>query len=283
MELVIVPAWQRPGFLEAALQRLALEDSPDLHWHLALDRGYTIQVSRAVARFTAGRRDRCEVTLGNHRYKGNSFNLLTAYDKAIRRPMHPSGYDMIHMVEEDVFVGRGYFAFHRQAHALLPDVFAVSACRNHNREGDPPAFLGGVYTDRSYQSLGVSFRPDMLALVAGHAHPSYFLRPIEYCRKHWPNSAIPAGHAEQDGLIHRIIEDSGASVGYGCVPRAYHAGFTGYHRAGMELRGTPREQAERLLAMTSADLNAAAYSYADHHTVPLDAEPTPVTRVVSWP
>lgn len=281
-ELVIVPAWRRPAFLEATLRRLALEDTPDLHWHITLDRGHTAEVARVVARFVADRRDRIEVTMQRHQYKGNSYNVLAAYEKALKHP-RVLGYELVHMVEEDVFVARGYFDFHRRAHALLPEAFAVSACRNQNRIGNPQPYADAVYTHGSYQSLAVSFRPERLEQIVGHADFPYFERPIDYCRRTWPKSKIPWQNAEQDGLINRIVEAQHAFVVYPFHPRAYHAGFTGYHRDGRELAGTVDEQAVELLRMSTADLNAAAHSYADHQAVPLDQSPVPVARVMPWP
>jgi hypothetical protein len=39
----------------------------------------------------------------------------------------------------------------------------------------------------------------------------------------------------------------------------------------------------RLLSMTADELNAAALSYPDHTTTPLDRTRAPVSRLINWP
>ena len=70
------------------------------------------------------------------------------------------------------------------------------------------------------------------------------------------------------------------------VPRAYHAGYTGYSRVGthfLKPEETCRthivEAAAKLLRMTSEDLNARALFSKDHQTVDLDAPRPPLTVV----
>jgi hypothetical protein len=162
-------------------------------------------------------------------------------------------------------------------------VFAVSSCRNQQFATDPPPADDAVYEHGSYQSLGVSFRPERLEKIVPHAIPAYFMNPVGYCHRRWPKSRIPAGNAEQDGLIHRIIEAEQGTTGYPFSPRAYHAGFVGYHRKGLTLQGTAGGRADRLLAMTSDDLNKAAHSFPDHVAVDLDAARAKIVRVTEWP
>lgn len=279
-ELVIVTAWKRPDFLSAALQRLLLADDGQQRYRVSLDRLHTRECAMVADAFKRQLGTRAQVRRRQHRYKGNSFNVLMSYREAV--PLAP---DLVHLVEEDVFVGADYFEFHRQAHQLAPDAFAVSACRNQQfpPEVNPPDDEGAVYTHVSYQSLGVSFRLEPLAQVVQHARHGYFARPVAYCRQVWPHSAINPNNAEQDGLIHRMIEASGRPTVYPFSPRAYHAGFVGYHRKGASLEGTVEERAETLLGMTTAELNTAAHSYPDHVAVDLDATRKPVDRVAVWP
>jgi hypothetical protein len=129
----------------------------------------------------------------------------------------------------------------------------------------------------------VSFKPERLAPVLVHSVSAYLHNPIEYCRKRFPRSRIPVGNAEQDGLINRVAEQQGSRIAYGALPRAYHAGFVGYHRSGAKLTGSIDQQADRILAMTTEEMNAAAHSYPDHQVVDLDAKPGPPTRMIIWP
>lgn len=281
-ELVIVTAWKRPDFLSACLQRLVTADDGRQNYRLSLDRGVTRDCVQVASDFAGKLGARAQVTARTHRYRGNSFNVLMSYREALTDRV---AADVVHLVEDDVFVGGDYFEFHRRSHALAPDAFSVSACRNQQfpPEVNPPDEPDAVYEHVSYQSLGVSFRPEMLAEVVKHAKHSYFARPVEYCQRAWPESRINPNNAEQDGLIHRLIEASGRATVYPFSPRAYHAGFVGYHRKGEGLPGTVDERATRLLWMTTADLNAAAHSYPDHVAVDLDvARPEP-GRVAQWP
>ena len=99
----------------------------------------------------------------------------------------------------------------------------------------------------------------------------------------FPYSKLPPNNAEQDGLLDRLVEDSGAGVAYPWMPRAYHAGFIGYHRNGLRLPGSPIDQADRLLSMTTEELNSAAYSYPDHTAIDLTRDVGPVTEIAEWP
>lgn len=277
-DVVIVPAWRRPDFLTACLRRLLVADDGQQTYMVSLDRKFSPEVQQVTARFAGQMGIRAIVKYRTHRYPGNSFNVLTSYRDALTM-----GPELVHLVEEDIFVGSDYFDFHRQAHSTAPGVFAVSACRNQQFPTDPSPADDAVYVHGSYQSLGVSFRPELLEKIVPHAVPAYFMNPIGYCHRRWPHSRIPAGNAEQDGLIHRVIEAEQGVTGYPFSPRAYHAGFVGYHRKGLQLQGTLAERADRLLAMTSEDLNGAAHSFPDHVAVDLDARRGPVTRLAEWP
>jgi hypothetical protein len=279
-ELVIVTAWKRPDFLSACLQRLLIADDGRQHYWICFDRGFSRECAPVAGAFTRRLGGRAQIRRRQHRYKGNSFNVLTSYREAVA-----AAPDFVHLVEEDVFVGADYFEFHRQAHDLAPDAFAVSACRNqqHAPDVNPPDLEDTIYPDVSYQSIGVSFQLDPLSEVIQHANHDYFARPVAYCRRTWPNSGINPNNAEQDGVIHRMIEASGRPTVYPFSPRAYHAGFVGYHRRGALPGGTIAQRAARLLQMTTADLNAAAHSYPDHVAVDLDAPRKPVDQVAMWP
>lgn len=279
-ELVIVTAWKRPDFLSAALQRLLAADDGRQRYWISLDRLHARECAMVAVQFTRRLGGRATIRRRTHRHKGNSYNVLTSYREAVS--VAP---DLVHLVEEDVFVGTDYFEFHRQAHQLVPDAFAVSACRNQQFPPDvnPPDEQDAVYPHLSYQSLGVSFRLEPLAQVVQHAQHGYFARPVAYCAQKWPHSAINPNHAEQDGLIHRMIEASGRPTVYPFSPRAYHAGFVGYHRKGSGPVGTVEDRAAYLLRMTTDELNASAHSYPDHVAVSLDANRKPVDRVAAWP
>lgn len=278
-EIVIIPAWKRPAFLLACLRRLALAHDWNLQYWITLDRGHSREVAQVAQQFASQMGDDCVRILGKrHYYRGNSYNILETYREAI-----DYGPELVHLVEEDVFVGVDYFEFHRSAHKVAPNVFAVSAARNQNYREDPPADLDALYLNNQYQSVAVSFRPAMLALAKPHMIPRYYKTPVEYCRAKFRSSRIPPANAEQDGLLNRIVEAGGLNVAYAARPRAYHAGFVGYHRKGATLTGHVHDQADQLLAMTTEQMNAAAHSYPDHSVVALDDCTGEVSRIITWP
>lgn len=272
-ELVLVPLWRRAGFARACLLRLAVAHAEyqavggnEVFFRLLLDEGHSSDVGWAATQFT---RDVPAAEITRRRFRrgrGNSNNILTGLVDAAR-----GGWDRVHIVEEDVFVSDGYFSFHDQVWDLAPESFAVSACRNQNT-ANTDLGPGGAWRHASYQSLGVSLSADAVRAVVPHVVPEYFADMVGYCRRTFPASRIPAPHAEQDGLLNRLRERAGMSTVYPSVPRAYHAGFTGYNRSGGRmLPGLPHEQAVRLLHMTSQELNSLAQpEFRDLEVTPLE-------------
>jgi hypothetical protein len=299
MDLVLVPLWKRPGFARACLKRLsaaAAQYDGNLMFRLLLDEGYSPLVEKEAVDFATNENVFADVTVRPKRYgRGNSYNIMKALADASTGP-----WKRVHIVEEDIFVSDGYFDFHRRTHALAGDsVFAISACRNQNEptpepgaphlrwwryaddEKIPDEHWETVWRHTSYQSLGVSLPMDSVRAVVPHVTDKYFFDPVGYCRKYFPGSEIPAPHAEQDGVLNRLRERAGMSTVYPVAPRAYHAGFTGYNRAGVAaMDGSPAEQAEALLRMNSAELNSmASHEFRDHEVVPLHTL-RPVRRMV---
>jgi hypothetical protein len=274
-EIVIIPAWRRPDFLTACLSRLDLSDDGERLYLISLDRKHTAPVVEAADSFAGilGPK-RVRIVKREHNYdESNSFNTLRAYGDAVEW-----GADLIYLVEDDVFTGLDFFTAHRQAHELLPDVFAVGGCNFF--PGTDPAALNIQYP---YHSLGVSFRPDVLKEhVLPHATVRYFANRSRYCEEKFGSS----GHWDQDGLIEAVRRSTGRRFAVMDVPRAYHAGYTGYSRVGnhfLKPEETCRthivEAAAKLLRMSSADLNARALFDKDHQTVDLSA-PRPAIATV---
>lgn len=286
-QVVIVPAWQRPEFLRACLYRLSVADRPHIHYLISLDRGYTPGVAQVADNF------RASITGGLHRvtvlrrtrhpHRGNSYNVLEAYRRA-----HAMAPSLIHLVEEDIFVGADYFEYHEDAHRMHPHAFCVSAVRNQAWPPgtEPPVDDTAVYAHTSYQSLGVSFRPDTVRQFLPHAKPAYYRDGGRYLRSVFPHSSIPAGHSEQDGLINRVREQQGAATIYPWSPRAYHAGYFGYNRRGHwngpGADGSIDERADALLRMSAEQLNVRARHYPDFTTIDLDQQRERVSRTVPW-
>ena len=282
-EVVIITGWRRPDFLAACFQRLEAAYDGGQHFLVSLDRRHDRKCADVANEWIRRMGGPQRVTLvgRHHSYQGNSYNTLTAYAEALAK--NPT---LVHLVEEDIFVADDYFEYHRGAHALIPNAFSVSGARNQNFPNDPEPEPGAIYLNVAYQSVAVSFRPEILRTILPHATRQYFRDPIGYCKRTFPHTRIPAGNAEQDGLINRIAESGGFRTVYPTVPVAYHAGFVGYHRKG-EPALVPgkaiKVAAQQLLEMDAAEMNRRAHSYPDHQWVDVRAKHTPPNRLIDWP
>lgn len=248
--------------LHACLTRLAKAATDDVRVVVSLDRQGTLDCRQVAESFRGSFRDIYLRVMNYHRFHGNSYNVLSGVKDCLKL-----GGDLIHVIEDDIMISLGYFAYHEAAHEAAPEAFAVSACRNQNLTGEAP---GTAYRHPSYQSLGVSFRPDIAELAVAHDGAAYYGEMVKYCRQVFPASQIPPGHAEQDGLFNRIREQARASTVYPAQPRAFHAGFYGYNRTGMKLTGSIVLRSAKILSMTSEEMNARATQMKDHEVIDLD-------------
>lgn len=266
-EIVVVTAWNRADFLHACLSRLMAADDGSPWYVLSLDRGHDRAVREVAGAFHNTVR-RATILTPRHGYRGNSYNTLTSLKFAMSQ-----GADLVYLVEDDILVGTDFFDFHRDAQRLFPENLAVSACRNQFFPigQDPAPDDEVVYPHLSYQSLGVSFRRESLTRIVPHITHAYLSNPVGYCKRVFPDTRINPSNAEQDGLIHRIGERDGLPAVYPFAPRAYHAGFVGYHRSGRSLNGTTEQRSAQILAMSSEEMNNHARMYKDHVAVDLDA------------
>jgi hypothetical protein len=257
--------------LHACLTRLAKAAAGyDVRVVVTLDRKGTLECRQVAESFSTSFSEIFLRVMHHHQFHGNSYNVLSGLKDALSIEA-----DLIHVVEDDIMVSLGYFAYHEAAHAAAPDAFSVSACRNQNLTGEPPA---AAYRHPSYQSLGVSFRPAVARKAVEHNKPVYYGDMVGYCRRTFPGSQIPPGHAEQDGLFNRIRERERGVTVYPAQPRAFHAGFYGYNRTGRKLSGSIERRSEKILSMTSEEMNAMAGLMKDHEVIDLD-ENLPVDEV----
>ena len=234
MDVLLLPCWRRPEFLWHCLDNLTRATGFDrLHVVFRPDYGHDpdlIGVIRAFAdrlpSYEIDRPVRCP-----YRRSRQSANLLGGYLLAAARARR-----LVFMVEEDVIVARDFFRWHYAAHAAEPALFCSLSTRNHNRavaaNDDPRSYY---LTTLDYCSLGVAMKRSIIEqLIAPHVCRAYFEQPADYCRRHFPGSRVGSQFIEQDGLIRRVQEAEGLRrpIAYPYRPRAYHAGFFGYHRAG---------------------------------------------------
>lgn len=249
--------------LHACLTRLEAASPGGVTVVVSLDRGYD-PACRTVAETFYRRFSSIYLReMNDHSYRGNSYNVVSGVRDCMRLT-----WDLLHIVEDDILVSRGYFRYHEAMHRSAPEAFAVSACRNQNqiRPRDEAAYL-----HPSYQSLGVSLRRGVADAITAHDGPGYYGDMVRYCQRMYPGSIIPAGNAEQDGLVNRIRESLGKRTVYTTRPRAFHAGFHGYNRPGTALtEGTIEQRSARIMSMTSQEMNALAGKLKDHEVIDLE-------------
>lgn len=263
--VVLVPAWRRPDMLHACLTRLEAAAAPGVTVVVSLDRDSDSRCRTVAEGFSRRIPSIYLREMHRHPFRGNSYNILSG----LRDCLKLNG-DLIHIVEDDILVSRGYFPFHEAMHRAAPQAFAVSACRNQNLITPRTE---AAYLHASYQSLGVSLRPDIVDRILAHEAPEYYSDMVGYCRRTFPSTLIPAGHAEQDGLVNRVRESGGGRTAYSVRPRAFHAGFHGYNRPGTQLTGgTVEERAARILTMSSEEMNTLAGELKDHEVIDLEED-----------
>ena len=239
----------------------AARGADNYHYVFTFDRGAFPLNEKVIADFPFSK----EIIRVEHRYKGNSFNLLNAYKYAVE--LNP---ELIYLIEEDIFIADDFFDFH-EAIWREENPFFVSACKNHHLK--KVKAIGGDYEAYKfpfYQSLGVSFKPESLEIVLNHHNDDYYKFPFDYLKKNFKGYKGIFGW-EQDGLIDRVVYGSGAYGIYPYSPRCYHAGFVGYSRVGNDFpvnENNYKDIATRLLLMNDTEMNSRARIHKDIEKCP---------------
>lgn len=278
-DLVAVLAHRRPDFLHATLTRLGIADRPYLHHRIYIDRGYDSAVLEVAGQFADALGSRCEVIIRpDHNHWGSSYNTFEAYREASEGDWH-----LLHLIEEDILIGEDYFDYHRQAHEFAPQAFSVTGCRDRLGPPPPEESDDAIYLREAYQVSGTSYRRTMLPAILKYITPAYYQNPAEHIAATFPNASLPPGQwTEQDGFLMRVREELGLPCVYPCAPRSYHAGFSGYNRPGEALTGSVEENAHRILAMSTEEMNRLSGGYNDLEAVDLDALRAEISRITTW-
>ena len=278
-DVVLIPCWRRPEFLWHCLENLTQADGIEqLQVIFRPDHGHDPAILEVISEFAARLADsevdvppRCP-----YRRTKQSANVLTGYLLAAARARA-----YVFMIEEDIIVARDFFRWHYAVQAAEQELFCSLSTRNTNRvvpANDAPRLY--YRTTLDYCSLGVCFERSVITqLIAPHVRREYFQDPSAYCARHFPSSQVGAGYVEQDGLIRRVQEAQGEQrpIAYPDRPRAYHAGFIGYHRAG-RLEGSLRERIRQVgsIIYNSESMRQAIANpehIADSIPIPLDTPP----------
>jgi len=298
MHLVNVIAWRRPDFLRATLIRLAAAHRPGVRYRINVDYEPDIRIFPVIEQFaTAVGQGIVEIVYrGAHHNQGPTRNMVHALHEGLA-----SGAEYIHLLEDDVFINKDYFAYHESAHALVPDAFCVTAYNPQPPVHDP-AYDDAAFVRPYAPTVATSYRRDRLAQILQYMPLSYPDDMVGHNARTFPgHPCAPDEWAGIDGTLGRVMYKIGGVTVYPMTNRAYHAGYisapcageacghtttrdglnNGPHRHGAELEGTIDERAAKLLAMTADELNALSEEITrDYVWTDLDADYGTVTRLV---
>lgn len=241
-DVVIVPTHGRPEMLLHCLEHL--EACPDLanadvrivvdqHQHKRIPAAVHHETLDVIAGFT--HRGWKLTVRDRHFYWGNSFNVLTAYKESFA-----AGHPLTFLVEDDVMVEPGFFAWHRAVHESEQLFCSIASANTRS---------GQLRTKDDFASLGVCFPLASLGLIVPHARVAYFINMGKYCVDTFGGDSKL--FCEQDGLILRIMKQAGGTARYPETPLARHVGDYGYNRGlanqpGGDLQARYRAIGERI-------------------------------------
>lgn len=223
-DLVAIPTYSRPEMLWHCLEHLAAcpeAAAGDLDLVVFVDNHVhrpppLEEIGQVLPRFPGV----AVVARAPHAYRGNSFNVMKAYEQGLAE-----GRERVFLVEDDVMVEPDFFRWHREVQEAEQLFCSIGISRP-----------GVTITTEMFASLGVCFRRGPLELVVGHANVAYFSNMNHYCQRTF--RAGPNVGTEQDGLILRVMKQAKGTARFAPqdAPKARHIGWYGYNRG---LHGRP--------------------------------------------
>ena len=241
-EVVLIPTFQRNAYLHCALRRIRGQDG-DVPIFVFSDRGEdNPELHKVTEEFEAQLR-----IVPVHDYFGNSFCVMEAFRWAV-----DSGYDLIHLSEDDVMQHSDCLAWHREIHEELPDIFASCGwIFNHHAP-----IIADVMFANWYYSPNACFKREKLAKVAKHANPLYYNAMWEYAVKAFPNSILhrrdggnifDTSFYEQDAIVQFCLMEDKSQVAWCGISKVDHIGTSGYNKMnGLRFYGTIEEQIRQI-------------------------------------
>lgn len=238
-DIVIVPSYFRPEYLQLALEHLATADGAGekIVWveqdracvhtpHLVSELPHVRQV---ISRFA----NAFEALIYSERppngYIGNPCNFLEAYKRAYKC----ADARYVYLVEDDVLVSKDFFRWHEAVQATDDFFVTVGWHCVRNPEVKPSTDPTEYITSyRDYSSIGVCWKREKLEALAKHARPEYYQDMAGYLRGAFPGNPIPAGQwTEQAGVVTRLLHETRTRlVAWPSLRRCAHVGVSGYHR-----------------------------------------------------
>jgi hypothetical protein len=280
MNVVLIPAFNRPEFLHLCLEHILKNpDYDENHYVINLDKGYRRQNIEVVQNFRKHFN-----SIETRTIKGNvngtakqSYALLNGY-----RYAQAKSSGLVYMLEEDIMVSNQFFRWHKAVHQAEPNIYCSIATRNNNTRfpqvNDPRQYY---LFKGDYQSLGVCFKKDMLNLVLAHANNDYWQNPFHYCKRHWPTSPIANQFVEQDGLHRRIVIEKNLDVAFSLHGFAFHAGYYGYHRVVRET-GNLEQKIAKIRATAFDPQTLRAKIQANGHPLAYYYDSEPINLNITW-
>jgi hypothetical protein len=216
-EVIIMPCYRREALLACSLRRIR-EIGACIDIHLFPDRGTATDplTQRIAKEFDASIH-----FVPEHDWYGNSANTMNAYLWA-----YNAGYDFTYLIEEDVFVHKDFFEWHRDMHATTRLNIFASMAWIFNRNAP---IADDVMFQPWYYSIGVCFSRKKLELLVPHATPLYYSDMPGYVASHFKksplNDPLNISHFEQDGLIQRILDVDRTQTVTPGIAKCSHMGF----------------------------------------------------------
>lgn len=255
MDLVCVPTFARPEYLQLCLEQLLEADGGrEKHVLVAIDRHQrdtNDQKNRNVESLHVAEQFRYEfanlevILREPHGYIGNPYNFLELYKTAFH-----SDARFVYLVEDDVLVGKDFFTWHERVNERQDYFCTVGWHCIRNPQaisfGAPESY---IETQNDFSSIGVCWKREGLAPLVQHALPDYYRDIAGYLRRAFPNEEVKHGvWTEQAGLVMRLLLSTpNATVAWPVRARCAHVGINGYHRArGHAFTGSLKERVEAL-------------------------------------
>lgn len=282
MDFVIVPLWRRAGFAAACLRQLAQVMDGGVRVMVSVDCGHNEETLAVAKGFEYDHPGRVQMVVRDVDYPSGSYNVFTAMREALDW-VGPD--DLVHVLEEDILVGQGYFTFHRDTHKLAPGAYSVSACENiflpdDVRVADRP---DAVYLSGAFQVWGSSYRPGRVEKILKRLRPGYFEDMGTAVGAEFGETNMLRTGALYDGVMANDMAQQGLHVAFPFTPRAYHAGFEGLSYGDMALTGPAEKQADAILGMSGDELKArCTLPGARFRPIDLGRNPGPVRRVLAF-
>lgn len=249
---------------------------------LSVDCGHSEETLDVAKKFIYEQPGRAQIAVRDVDYPSGSYNVFTAMREALDW-VGPD--DLIHILEEDILIGLGYFEYHRTAHRLTPDAYSVNACENgFLPEGSEiPRKPHSVYLSGAFQVWGSSYKPHRIGEILKRLRPEYFNDMQKAMADEFGSANVERTGPLYDGVMANDMAKRGMYTTFPFVPRCYHAGFDGLNYKGEALLGSIESQATSILEMSGDELKArCTFPGAKFRPIDLNNNPGPVRFVEPW-